>query len=284
MIVTVANRMHLNLATEGLYTPGGFIASLLMVQAWDDRPATWNFVAWSVSAEWFAYLCFPLVALVYHRVRKPGTALGIAGAAIVISIVLILTGGLTLINPFVHASLLRITGSFIAGAMMCWLWKHRFGASWNWSLLTPVLGLLALGSAMVLTATGIGAYWTLLFMAPFILGLAYNQGWLARTLSTPLADFGGRISYSLYMSHLLLKMVLVKMLSAERFVDSGVVVRLGIIAVYLALILAVASALYFLIEEPFRKLLRPRPLRRPSLDNSEGEIEISELENPQLIR
>ncbi|OLV15611.1 acyltransferase [Deinococcus marmoris] len=272
-IVTVADRLNLTLSTEGLYTPGGFVASLLMVQAWgNSADATWNFVAWSVSAEWFAYLCFPLVALIYHRVRRPGAAVGIAVTAIVASILLILSSGLSVVSPFDHNSLLRITGSFVAGAMMCWLWRNRSGASWNWGLLTPVLGLLAVVSATALTAIGTGAYWTLLFMTPFILGLAYNRGWLARALSTPLADFGGRISYSMYMSHLLLKMVLVKLLPAERFIDAGVVVRLGIVAVYLALVLAVATALYFLIEEPFRKMLRPRPRRKPALDQSESKL------------
>ncbi|WP_162178631.1 acyltransferase family protein [Deinococcus marmoris] len=272
-IVTVANRLNMDLATEGLYTPGGFVASLLMVQAWgNSADATWNFVAWSVSAEWFAYLCFPLVALLYHRVRTSSTAVGIAGAAIVVSISLILTSGLSVVSPFDHNSLLRVTGSFVAGAMMCWLWRNRFGASWNWGLLTPVLGLLAVASATALTAMGTGAYWTLLFMTPFILGLAYSRGWLARALSTSLADFGGRISYSMYMSHLLLKMVLVKLLPAERFAESGLLLRLGIVAVYIALILAVATALYLLIEEPFRKLLRPSPRRKPAPDQSESKL------------
>lgn len=272
-IVTVAKRMGLDLATEGLYTPGGFLASLLMVQAWGDADyATWNFVAWSVSAEWFAYLCFPLVALAYHRNRTPAAAIATAAAGIVVAIALILTSGLSAVSPFDHGSLLRIAGSFVAGAMMCWLWRHHFGASWNWGLLTAVLGLLVIGSATVLTANGVAAYWALLFMAPFILGLAYNQGWLARALSTPLADFGGRVSYSLYMSHLLLKMVLVKLLPAERFVDAGLLVRLGFVALYLLLIMGVATTLYLLVEEPFRKMLRPPPRRRPALDRPEGNL------------
>ena len=126
-------------------------------------------------------------------------------------------------------------------------------------------------TATVLTANNVAANCTLLFMAPFILGLAYSRGWLAQALSTPLADFGGRISYSLYMSHLLLKMVLVELLPAEGFVDAGLLVRLGFIAVYLALI-GPATALYLIIEEPFRKMLRPPPRRTAAQDCLEGNL------------
>ena len=105
-IVTLANQLDMPLATQGLYTPGGFLASLLMVQAWGDGAyATWNFVAWSVSAEWFAYLCFPLVAWAYHRNRTAATAIGTAVVAIVLSIVLILTSALNAVSPFDHSSL-----------------------------------------------------------------------------------------------------------------------------------------------------------------------------------
>jgi peptidoglycan/LPS O-acetylase OafA/YrhL len=37
--------------------------------------AGWNHPSWSISAEWFAYLCFPLFAFVFWRLRdKPVAA------------------------------------------------------------------------------------------------------------------------------------------------------------------------------------------------------------------
>ena len=37
---------------------------LLLVHAWGTTPTVqWNFPSWSISAEWFAYLCFPVAAM-----------------------------------------------------------------------------------------------------------------------------------------------------------------------------------------------------------------------------
>ena len=43
-------------------------AHLLMIHAWGATPSVgWNFPSWSISAEWLAYLLFPIVAGVVKR-------------------------------------------------------------------------------------------------------------------------------------------------------------------------------------------------------------------------
>jgi len=50
----------------------GWWASLLLVQAWQfPVPGVWNVPAWSISAEWAAYLLFPLLVLPVRRLREP---------------------------------------------------------------------------------------------------------------------------------------------------------------------------------------------------------------------
>ena len=52
---------------------------ILLVHAWGvTDQVSWNVPSWSISAEWFAYLCFPLVAYGLGRVREPRTLLLIA--------------------------------------------------------------------------------------------------------------------------------------------------------------------------------------------------------------
>lgn len=48
----------------GRFNPVDFAGTLLLVQAWFPREsmALWNGPAWSLSAEWFAYLAFPAYA------------------------------------------------------------------------------------------------------------------------------------------------------------------------------------------------------------------------------
>ncbi|MDP1171590.1 hypothetical protein, partial [Klebsiella pneumoniae] len=57
-------------------------ANLLMLHAWGLAPvAGWNHPSWSISAEWFAYLCFPLFAFVFWRLRDKPVAAVVGTAA-----------------------------------------------------------------------------------------------------------------------------------------------------------------------------------------------------------
>lgn len=59
----------INRGTDYLWS--GFFKNLLLVQAWEfPARVNWNHFAWSISAEWFAYLLAPLfVALIWARQR-----------------------------------------------------------------------------------------------------------------------------------------------------------------------------------------------------------------------
>ncbi|KAI3611845.1 hypothetical protein D8I24_0003 (plasmid) [Cupriavidus necator H850] len=65
----VALHTHM-LGTDG-YTAPKFLLELSLLSAWRYAgPGGWNDVAWSVSAEWFAYVWFPLYLLSAPRTGK----------------------------------------------------------------------------------------------------------------------------------------------------------------------------------------------------------------------
>ena len=62
VMVLVAGHLDYQLAANG-YTLQTFVENLFLVHYWlPSFTLSWNFPSWSISAEWFAYLLFPLIA------------------------------------------------------------------------------------------------------------------------------------------------------------------------------------------------------------------------------
>jgi peptidoglycan/LPS O-acetylase OafA/YrhL len=82
-IVVAAKTIGLPVNPAHMYTTPTVVTNVLMVHAWTGMELTWNYPAWSISAEWFAYLAFPVAALALGRVRSARLAL--AGAVVAIA-------------------------------------------------------------------------------------------------------------------------------------------------------------------------------------------------------
>jgi len=77
---------------ESLSHPENFsvedlVRNLLLIHAWTTATLlNWNYPSWSISAEWFAYLLFPVVAFVIVRLRSPSVLLVSAFAAVALQL------------------------------------------------------------------------------------------------------------------------------------------------------------------------------------------------------
>ena len=78
-----------------LYEPSGLLPTLLLIHAWypEEFAAKWNGPSWSLSAEWFAYLVFPLFAWVGLKLRqRPCLLLGLS-SLIFLTLAMLLSAG-----------------------------------------------------------------------------------------------------------------------------------------------------------------------------------------------
>lgn len=121
-------------------------------------------------------------------------------------------------------------------------------------------GFVAVGGAVAAAFLAGGAARPGLLMLPFIslgvFSLSFGRGHLARLLATPVMKFWGEASYSVYMLHGITLQAMGRLLPGTRFAEAGVAERLGVVALYLALLLAPPALTYLWVERPARSYIR----------------------------
>jgi peptidoglycan/LPS O-acetylase OafA/YrhL len=268
-----AHVMHRGLTMPERFTAIDFVRNLFLVQAWGfSKDLSWNIPAWSVSAEWFAYLLFPIVAMVTLRIRSlPSMVIG------VVLMYAVMLGyfefkGYQNNTIAIQGALIRVTTQFIAGCLLYRIYRTGFGARWNWSWIT--VGLIA---AVVATQALVppqpirGSLYPAPLLALLILALARSTGRLTGFLGSRQMVFWGEASYALYMTHDVVRLALTKLLPVEKFAARGTVMAIAFIAIYAATIFGMAVGTYLLVERPararMRSLIDPRH-RRPHVVDS----------------
>ncbi len=245
-------------------------AHLLMLHAWGFAgEAGWNHPSWSISAEWFAYLAFPLFALAAWPLRKrPWMAT--AGAAVFLMGLYAAfekLAGFPLTEATFRWGALRIVPCFAYGCALYLVYRRAP---------LPRAGLLALSAAVVMVASASVMAWdavTVLAAGLLILALASIPDGQAGWLGSKPAVYLGEISYSVYMVCAPWQILAVNLAARATGAEDKrlhVLVWLGII---LGLI-AAAAATYHLIERPARKALRGMAeRRRPPVDQATKQSE-----------
>jgi peptidoglycan/LPS O-acetylase OafA/YrhL len=244
------------------YDPRLLPQHVLLVQAWVPGLASWNVPSWTISAEWAAYLAFPLFCPAVARIRSAAAA--IAGAALLMAATvwslraLGFGDALTTDNP---GGLVRIAGEFGAGCLLCraFVLAGDGAARWSW-LALPSLGAIA--AAVVLNRAD---PWAMPAFGVLIVSLAADRGAVARFLGAPWNLLLGRASYSLYMTHwLVLGFVSMWTGRADLGPDASLARRVAWLAVTTASLAGAALVTWRFVEEPARRSIRrwtaPRPL------------------------
>jgi peptidoglycan/LPS O-acetylase OafA/YrhL len=196
----------------GRLTAISYVRQVLLVQLW-FQPffdlSSWDGPAWSISAEWLAYLMFGLLVLVIWRIQHATRARGLillAFAAALPPMMLLLSSGV-FYTPW--SWLPRIVTQFTAGALACAAVRRlrptdrgrRIAGYLSVFLVVAIVGILYLLKEFPITGVyDSGGVVDLLFV-PLVITLAIGVGSLPRLLSTRFMVYGGEISFCLYMVH-----------------------------------------------------------------------------------
>ncbi|MEO7071054.1 MAG: acyltransferase [Nostocoides sp.] len=235
-------------------TLAAYVENLFMVHYWrNDRPS-FNAPAWSISAEFLAYLAAPVIFLLLSRVVRARSAL--LGAFLSYAAMLVIFATVALPNGNLeHLPWVRIGGEFLGGVFLCLAWLRG-----RWAMgrvAGPLALVIVLVVAIVPAATG-GHYWMALPLGLVVGTLAPATGWLARWLATRSMVLAGEASYCLYMTHWLLRDVVGWLSDWGDDAWWRAVLALGATVLVLA---GAAWLLHVLVERPARRLLRTPPGR-----------------------
>lgn len=240
-----------------------YVKQLLMVQLW-NKPffdgSSFVGPAWSISAEWSAYVCFPVVALLLYRARKlPPLVHAVLGVAAMVPFAYLSYTGQE--GGLHFAWLLRIATGFLAGAFT-YLAVRKVGVD------APIRKLAPLVTALCLVEIVIGILWSnwrggggyagvIVVVFPVLVGsLALHDTGVAKFLSRPWMVHGGRISFSLYLVHVPLFEIFWFLMASRPSLAPGTALATFLIPHVLLLAVLLGHLSYQYIEEPARVWLR----------------------------
>ncbi|HEX5379841.1 MAG TPA: acyltransferase [Phenylobacterium sp.] len=242
-------------------------SQLTLTHAWGFAPvAGWNHPSWSISAEWFAYLTFPVFAWAALKLKdRPLVAVGAAVAFLwALYAGFQAAAGFPLTAATIRWGFLRIVPCFAFGCALHALWRARPATNRSLALAGAVFS-----GAVVTVSSALGAPDALIVTA--LGGLILFLAQLAQTRSGILAQaplvYLGEISYSVYMICVPWKIVFVNGATRVLQLNSDQL-PLGLWLVFLIGVVPLAAVSYHLIERPARagmKLMaEARATRRPS--------------------
>ena len=237
------------------------LANLLMVQFWGWPTDSLAAPGWSISVEWAANLLFPLlaVAMLHWRLPRSVLLLGLLAALSAVSEV-IATQEYWDTAMLVQAGWFRLPQPIVAGlvefmaGMLCW--RMRCQTRWPQRLGNPALLAILLAMLLWIGLAALDIYFAALSCL-LILGASYQRGAVARALGSPVLHWLGLISFSVYLVHVPMALLVPWMRDALSAAGAPHAFTLAN-ALVMALVLPVATLTYRGIERPAQRWLRQR--------------------------
>lgn len=274
---------HTPLPEASSLTAISYVRQVLLIQLWFEPffdGTSWDGPAWSISAEWLAYLLFGLLALVVFRMKlatRARTLMWLAVAASLPPVVMLLASG-HFYTPW--SWLPRIVTQFAAGALACAAVRRlrltergrHIAGYLSLLLLAAVVGVLYWFNAHPISGVvenDSGGVVDALFV-PLVITLAVGLGSLPRLLSTRAMVYGGQISFCLYMVHELVHTSWGWAVDNFNLTpwESDSPWKWNVVGL-LAIALALSSLLYHVVEEPARRWMRRMVDVRPAAQRTE---------------
>lgn len=265
LMVLGARAMGASYDPEG-YSLYGLGLTLLLMQAWFPIDTTMHWVgpSWSLSAEWFGYLLFPVFAWAGLRWRERPWILLVLAAALFIGLDALyreLTGRI-LPHAEHYFGTMRLVPEFLYGIAL-----YRIGQQVSLPRRSTIMAaLVSAAIVLVMMHLHVDDRFIVVAIGPMILSLALLSKAGADKLAgaRPLT-FLGEASFALYLVHMPVLITWKNIVAQTRGVSSDYVMGLPELSALFSLTLLIACSAHLAIEAPARSYLR-RALDRRAAD------------------
>lgn len=245
-----------------LYWPS-LVPNLLLVNAWGfNTDGGWNHPAWSISAEWFAYLLFPLFAALAWRLRRRAAAAVVGALALLLVIYPLFAqlAGFPLNHATIAWGALRIVPCFTMGCATYLAWRAGTAPT---ARIASVIGMASLALCIGLAAMAAPPPLMVASFGLLIFSFANLTTSGSRLFSHRVGVYLGEVSFAVYMIAVPWKMLV--MSGAQKLLHlggSGLIWPLW--TLYFLGVVPAAMLLHHLVERPARNAMRRLSMPRLS--------------------
>jgi len=204
-----------------MFDPSAIITNLTLTQALGmHAEATWNSPAWSICVEWWMYVIFPVLLIVFAQTRYWSRWLMLPIIGLIYWLLMDYFHPIDMevraeiwgftqteidakygsINVYTGSSILRCFAGFLLGMVVYEWFINGWGRAWmsnGWLLLASWVGLLTCWQLELIVDPI-----AIIFFVPILLATAYSEGRAFRIMNKKIFNYLGDISYSIYLVHL----------------------------------------------------------------------------------
>jgi peptidoglycan/LPS O-acetylase OafA/YrhL len=248
--------------------PRAIPTNLLLIHSFGiHKGFNWNVPSWSISAEWWAYMVFPFLAVFIYRKKRMAVSIL---ALFVILAYLSIMFWIPRVNMFdpttPHRQNLDVTfdygflrglAGFISGMILYKLYEA--------GILTKLFqkdisAIIVMTTCIISMHFGWNDGFDIILFVGVVFAFAHNNGRLHILSNGRLPQYLGKISYSIYLMQLFPLIPLWGGLKLPGLVykedhsaTSGFWTGAGYCLIYMTIVIGLASLTYYTIEKPCRK-------------------------------
>lgn len=248
LLIVTANVAGYSLGSPERYTAGKFFEHLFLVNGWSlPINTSWNGVAWTLSVEWLCYLLFPILSVLWLKLKNP---------TVLIFMISLILSTLPFMRP--QGGVYEVI-MFIVGVLLGKVYLTKFGSKFNWEtvVIGSSIGIILLGSAV--SSSSLHTSTIAAFMVLFIYGLAWNEGGTVnKLLGSKAMIYWGYTSYSLYMVHTVVLLILRNIIPIKSGLGQSPLLICVILLAYIFVMAVISRLVYVCIEEPGRLWMKQK--------------------------